>query len=110
MFDWLNWKVLLVTVLVQLIGYGTYNLLNGAQFEAQPMAIYEQYKSDEGYDIFLVYFDDKDHLGNISDLLDAFKLRYPDYEILDHQVVLKVRMDRVYEVLVIYARQKDGEE
>lgn len=110
MSTWLDWKVILVTALVQIVGYGMYNLVGGTQFEEQSLAVYEQYQTDEGYDIFLVYYDDRDELGGVEQLLNEFREKYPNYEILDYQVVLKVRMDRVYEVLVIYARQKDGEE
>ena len=107
--EWLDWKVILTTVLVQLIGYGTFYLVSGTQLEQQPMAVYEQYQSDDGYDIFLVYFDDREKLGDVKELIAEFEERYPDYEILQTHVALKIRLDKVYEVLVIYAR-KVGDE
>jgi len=43
-----------------------YNLVGGTQFEEQSLAVYEQYQTDEGYDIFLVYYDDRDELGGVE--------------------------------------------
>lgn len=104
--EYFNWRVVFVVILASVIGYVTFNVVGGYTFEAQPQQVYEQYQSDEGVDIFLVYYADKDEIVDPQALLDEFSQEFPDYKIIKWVKVVKVRLERTYEVLVIYGQKR----
>lgn len=100
-----NWQILLVTVLVQLLGYFVYSMV-GMPFEKQGVVVLEQYNSSQEMDVFLLYYTDKDRIEDISVALNEFQKQYPEYVIVQYQKVVKTRLNRTFEVLVIYAQPK----
>lgn len=107
-----NWKIILVSVLVAQIGAGAI-LLGFPNFTPQDDRVIDQYQNEiQDYgkvDVFMIYYDDKDEIV-VEDEILYFKEQYPNYEILEYEKSVKVKEDRIYEVLVIYARMKGDEQ
>ena len=102
-----NLRILIAVILTTLIGFVAVNLLNQPTFQPQDDKVLEQYIGEvEEYgtvDIFIIYYTDVDEI-DVEKEIQFFKEEFPYYEILEYEKQVKVKTDRVYEVLIIYAR------
>ena len=106
-------KVIMVQVVIAVVG-SLVAFVGLPEFEPQDNIVMEQYQqeTDEQYgivNVFLLYYNDKDTI-DIDTELKWFKSKYPKYIIVDYEKTIRVREERTYEVLIIYAKKEDDSE
>ena len=101
----LDWKYLLAIVLAQVIGFVVFQV-GGMSFVQQDKQVFDRYESDQGYDVFMCYMD---KIDDPQKVLAEFQKAYPDYQVISWQVVVKVRQEQTFDVMVIFARSEQNE-
>lgn len=96
--------IIIITLLVLPITMTWYN------YKPQDSYVFEQYLDElngETIDVFQIFDTEKDII-DIDLSLNLFKEQYPNYTIIEYKKIIKVRDDRAYETLVIFARRIDN--